>query len=153
MNTIYSWNFSTEKERSHYWYLIAFSIVIWLAIWWVLSKIYIFSFLVLLMSWVYIYLENSTEDEVNVEIVDDGIKINWNKYLFTDILSFWIINSEDKKPVLLRLFLNTKGIKTLDLDIDENIYSDINPILSEVLEKREDIKLTTMEKIIKFINL
>lgn len=149
---MYSWKFSTEKERWPYWYLIAFAVVIWLSIWGVLNKIYIFSFLIFLISWVYLYLENSTNSDVFIEIKDEWVYINSVLYEFEKMSSFGFV-FRDSEPIILRFFLKWKWLKNLDIDIDKEIYEQIDWPLSSVLEKKSELKESNLEKFINFINL
>jgi len=74
-NILYSWKFDDKKNRSQLWYIIAFSVVIWLAVWWFLTKQYGMSFIILLLSGLILFVENNSEDSVEVQISDMWIYI------------------------------------------------------------------------------
>lgn len=152
MKQLYSWTFSSEKEKSSTWYAIAFSAVIGLAIWGIINKIFIFSFLVFLVAGVYLYVENSSEDEVNVSINEDSIDINNSTYDLSNITSYQIINDWNQ-PIILRLMIWKKWIRQIDLEIDKNISKDLDKFLPNILEKLEDWELNNIEKFIRYINL
>lgn len=90
-NILYTWTFEDKKDRGSLWYIIALSIVIWLAIWWFLTKQYWMSFIVLLIAWISYFVENNSEDTINVELNELGIKI-WNSfYDYSKINSFYYV--------------------------------------------------------------
>jgi len=152
METIYKWEFSTEKDRSSIWYVIAFAIILWLTAWWIFERIYIFSFLVLLASGLYMYLENSSDENVVVKIVEDGIFVNSKKYLFKNIRWYQFVkNDEEFKKI--RFIIKAKWIRILDFDINDDIMNDLDSILPEAIEKMDDVDMTSIEKFIEIIKL
>ncbi len=149
---IYSWEFEDKKERWTLWYVIALSIVIWLSIWWFFTKQYTMSFIVLLISWLVYFVENNSEDIIKVKITELWVKISWVFYSFSDIKSFGIVYKwEDAK--LLRLNLNKRWIRTIDLIIDNSVVSDIKEALSFYIEEAPKTELTISEKFIEILKL
>ena len=116
-NYIYSWKFEDKKNRSQLWYIIALSIVIWLAIWWFLTKQYGMSFIVLLIAWLVFFVENNSEDEIEVKITDLWIYIWESFYDYNGIQGFSIWYLWDSAEIL-RLYLNKKWIAVLDLNVN-----------------------------------
>ena len=149
---LYSWIFTDEKNRWQLWYIITLSIVIWLVIWWFLTSQYWLSFLVLLLAWIVFYIENNSSSEIKVEINELWIKIDNNFYDFSKIDSYTIIYDKDE-AILLRLKLNKKWIKVIDLKIDNKIALEIKEILPNYIKenKKEDLSFT--DKIIKLLKL
>lgn len=151
-NIIYSFEFSGKKEKSVYWYTISISIIIWLIIWWFITKIYWLSFLLILFSWVYYFVENNSQDIIRVSINDNWISIwNWF-YDFASIKSFTVIY-EKSKPVILRLNLKKKWLRFLDLDINEEILTELKEVLLKFLEENWEKELSFSEKVIRLLKL
>ena len=101
---IYNWEFDDKKNRWSMWYIIAFSIIIGIVIWWFLTMQYWMSFIVLLIAWVSFYIENNSDDKVEITLSTLWIKI-WNSfYDYSKILSFSIIYNQEN-AMYLRLFI------------------------------------------------
>ena len=74
-NTIYTWKFLDEKQRGAFWYIIAISVMIWLVFWWIFTRQYWLSIVVLLASGLAFYLENNSQKEVEVKVTTLWISI------------------------------------------------------------------------------
>lgn len=149
---LYSWKFNDEKNRWKMWYIIAISIVIWSSIWWFFTKQYWLSFIVLLVAWLYYFIENNSQDLVKIEITNNWINIDWKFYDYSSIDSFWFIY-RNENPIWLRLNLNKKWLRFLDLKITRNNLNYIKNILSKNLEETDKIDLTLSEKFINLLKL
>lgn len=151
-NIIYSWDFSSKKERWTMWYTIVLSIVIWLVIWGFLSKMYIMSFVFLLLAWLTYFVENNSDDIVKVNITELGINVwNWF-YDFSKIESYTFIY-EWENAILLRLNLNRKGLRNIDLNIDNKVAIDLKNILINFSQENPKESLSSMDKIIRLLKL
>ena len=134
------------------WYIIALSIVIWLSIWWFLTKQYWMSFIVLLIAWLSYFIENNSEDEIWVEITNLGMKIWESFYDYSKIDSYTFIYSWEN-AIFLRLNLNKKWIRNINLIVDNNITWELKPILSGYLEENPKWELSFSEKLIFLLKL
>ena len=152
METIYKWNFSDDKKRGKLWYTLAISTVIGLSIWWILTKQYWLSFIIVLVSWIYFFVENNSPDKIDVEINELGVKVNWFFYDFSKINKYSFIYNWEHAEIL-RFMLNKKWIKNIDLKINNNICADLKQILPNFLEESEQSELTTSEKLINLLKL
>ena len=151
-NYIYSWKFEDKKNRSQLWYIIALSVVIWLAVWGFLTKQYGMSFIVLLIAWLVFFVENNSEDEIEVKITDLWIYIWESFYDYNGIRGFSIWYLGDSAEIV-RLFLNKKWIAVLDLKVNNEIISDIQNSLSQFIEDSGKVELTGTDKLIRFLKL
>lgn len=149
---IYSWSFSSKKERSSMWYIVALSIVIGVVIWWFLTKQYWMSFVVLILTGLIYFIENNSEDIINVEIRNLWIKIWPAFYDYSKIQSYNFIYEWEFSKIM-RIVLNTKWIKIIDLEVDNKITLDIKSILPNFLNEWEKQELSFIEKIIKLLKL
>lgn len=149
---IYNWSFSSEKQRGNLWYIIALSIIIWLVVWGFFTRQYIFSILVILVTWVYFFVENNSESLITVQVTNLWIKVNNFFYDFSKIENYSIIYSWEN-AILLRLELGKKGLRYLNLQIDNNIALNLKQILPNFLNENENWELTFNEKIIKLLKL
>lgn len=149
---IYSWEFEDNKNRSSLWYIIALSIVLWLSIWWFFTKQYWMSFIILLIAGLVYFVENNSEDVVEVSINELWVKIAWLFYDFKSIESFWIVYKWEE-AILLRLNLNKRWIRNIDVKVDNNIVNDIKMTLWNYIEETPKIELSFSEKMIQLLKL
>ena len=149
---IYSWKFNDTKDRWRMWYIIAISIVIWSTIWWFLTKQYWLSFIILLIAWLYYFVENNSVDTITVQITDSWIKIDWAFYDYSSIDSFWFIYKSEE-PIWLRIYLNKKWIRFMDVKITRQNQSDIKSALSNNIEETDKIEFSFSEKMINLLKL
>lgn len=149
---IYSWNFSTEKNRWKAWFLIRATIMIAFVIWWFLSKVYMMSIAILLVSGIYFFSENNSDPQVSVEITDLWIKVSNSFFDFSKISSYSLIYENDN-ALLLRLKLIWKWFKILDLKIDNEIAKNLKAILPSYIAEDPKEDLSNIEKIIRLLKL
>lgn len=151
-DSLYSRTFEDSKNRGALWYIIAFAIIIGLVIWGFLTKQYWMSFVILLISGITYFIENNSEDEISVFIKENGILIANTFYDYTAIDSFSCIYQWEK-ALFIRLYLNKRGIKILDLKVNETILLDIQTILSKKIKENPQWTLNIWEKIISKLKL
>lgn len=149
---LYSWKFTDIKERGQLWYIIVLSIIIWLVIWWFITKQYWMSFVIILLTGIIFYTENNSSDEINIKITELWIKIEMNFYDFSKIDSFTLIY-EWENAVLLRLQLNKKWIKIIDLKIDNTVALKLKEILPNFIKENKKEDLSLIEKIIRILKI
>lgn len=149
---LYSWTFPDNKDRSQLWYIIALSIIIWLVIWWFLTKQYWMSFFIILLSWIIFYIENNSSDIIKVEITELWIKVDDFFYDYSKIDNYTFIY-EWENAIICRLNLNKKWIKTVDLKIDNTIALELKNILPQYLKENEKEDFSFVEKIIRILKL
>lgn len=149
---LYSWTFLDNKDRGKLWYTIAFSIVVWLVIWWFFTTQYGMSFIVLLLSGLMFYIDNNSKDEMHVEVAELWIKI-WDAfYDYSKIKSYTFIY-EWETAVLIRLILSQKWIKILDVNIDNIVAWELKHILPQFIEENEQEDLSFTDKLIRILKL
>ena len=148
----FSWEFDDKKNRWQLWYIIAISIIIWSTLWWFLTKQYWFSFITLLIGWLYYFNENNSLDIVRIELTDIWIKINWVFYDYSSIDSYSIVYKWEN-PHLLRFNLNKKWLRTIDVKINRANINNIKNVLNNYIQEWEKNNLTFSEKIINLLKL
>lgn len=149
---IYTWEFDDSKDRWTLWYVIALSVVIWLSIWWFFTKQYWMSFIILLIAWLVYFVENNSEDNVEVKINNLGIMISETFYNFSSIESYAIVYKSEE-PVFLRLFLNKKWLKSIDVKIDNDKIDNVRNALNNNINEVPKIELTFTEKVTQMLKL
>ena len=149
---IYTWSFSSKKERSSMWYIVALSIIIWLVIWWFLTKQYGMSFIILMITWFMYFIENNSEDIVEVFVWELWIKIWESFYDYSKIDSYYFLYDWEFSKII-RFNLNKKWIRVIDLNVDNNITLDLKNVLPKFLKESEKQEFSFSEKIIKLLNL
>jgi len=151
-NTIYEWNFSDSKNRWKLWYILAISVILWLTIWWIFTKQYWLSFIVILLAWISLFIENNSSEIIEVKISELWIKIWDYFYDFKSIDNYSFIYSGEN-AIFLRLILNKKWIKKIDLKINNIICGDLKGILNQVANEEKWWELSFSEKIINLLKL
>ncbi len=151
-DNIYSWEFDDKKNRWTTWYTIALSIVLWLSIWWFFTKQYWMSFIILLISGLVYFVENNSSDNIKVEIKNSWIKI-WSILYDFDMINAFQLIYDWKDPSLLRLHLNKKGLRFIDIKINNKISGDIKDILVNYTKEAPKTELSFSEKFIKLLKL
>lgn len=149
---IYTWEFDDSRNRWALWYVIALSIVVWLSIWWFLTKQYGMSFIVLLIAWLAYFVENNSEDKIQVKIDNIWVKIAWTFYDFKSIESFWVVYKWSE-AILIRFFLNKKWLRNIDVQINNEILEDVRNALINNLNETQKIDLSFSEKMIQLLKL
>ena len=117
MSDLYSFEFSSDKNRWPLWYIVAFSVIIWFVVWWIFTKQYWLVVISLLLPGVYFLVENNSSDKVVVNFTQLWIDISDTFYEYTKIDWFAFLYVRNK-PVVLRLFLKTKLLNYIDLKVD-----------------------------------
>lgn len=151
-NILYSWKFEDKKNRSHLWYIIALSIVIWLVIWGFLTKQYWMSFIILLISWLAFFTENNSEDQIEVQLAEQWLYI-WSTFYDYSSIKMFTVGYQNDSAELLRLHVKKTGIAILDLKISSNILPEIQNILIQYVEDWGKAEISSTDKLIKFLNL
>lgn len=147
-----TWTFEDNKNRGPLWYIIAFSIAIWLCIWWFLTKQYWMSFIVLLITWLTYYIDINSDDTIQVKVSTIGIHIWEAFYEYPKIHSFTIIYI-DEQPIYLRLFLKKRWLNKTDIFINETIAAQLLEILPNYIQENDRWQMTNSEKIINKLKL
>ncbi|MDP5039106.1 MAG: hypothetical protein NWP80_01510 [Candidatus Gracilibacteria bacterium] len=150
----YNWSFSNDKQRGALWYIIAISIVIGFVIWGFFSKQYIMSFLTILISGVYFFIENNSGDFTNINIDKNGINIDGSFYQYSGIEGYFFM-FYNGKPQYIRIILKSKiALKYIDLGINEDILDNLKEILPNFIpELKENIDVPFTDKVIKLLKL
>lgn len=151
-NIIYYWSFSDEKNRWWLWYVLTISVVIWLVFWWIFTWQYGFSIIIILAAGVFLFIENNSSKEINVKITTLWIKIWEEFYDFSKINSFLFLYNKEN-AVYLRIILNKRWLKGINLRVDNKICEDLKQILPNFIKEDKDSDLSSMEKIIDLLKL
>jgi hypothetical protein len=149
---LYSWTFPDIKNRWQLWYIIVLSIIIWLVIWWFITGQYWMSFIILLLSGIIFYIENNSEDNIVIEINQLWIKVSEYFYDYSKINSYTFIY-EWENAVILRLNLQKKWIKIIDLKIDNTVVLELKEILPNFLKENEKEDFSFTDKMIRMLKL
>lgn len=149
---LYSWDFSAEKNRWKLWYMITISVVIWLVIWWFLTGQYGMSFILLLLSGLVYFVENNSPDSVNVAITKLWIKV-WDSFYDFSIIDSFAMIYEWENAVFMKLNLKKKGLRVIDLNIDNTIALNIKEILPEYIKENSKWELWFVDKMIRLLKL
>lgn len=151
-NIIYSWNFSEQKNRWAFWYIIAISIVIWVVFWGILTWQYGLSIVMFLAAWVLFFIENNSSENVLVQLNSLWIQIGENFYDYTKIDSFSIIYNKST-PIFCKLVLNKRWLKVINLKIDNKVWEDLKQILPNFIREEKNWELNFADKLIILLKL
>ena len=151
-NILYSWVFEDKKNRSPLWYIIALSVAIWLIIWGFLTRQYWMSIVIMLIVGIFFFLENNSEDNIQVEINDLWIRIQNTFYDYSRISSYSIVYSWDQ-AIYLRLHLKKRWVWFVNLHLDNAIATQIRSILPNFIEENSKQEISFLEKLSHFLQL
>lgn len=151
-NIIYSWNFSEQKNRWVFWYIIAISIVIWVVFWGILTWQYGLSIVMFLAVWVLFFIENNSSENVLVQLNSLWIQIGENFYDYTKIENFSIIYDKSN-PIYCKLVLNKRWLKVINLKIDNKVWEDLKQILPNFIREEKNWELNFADKLIILLKL
>lgn len=152
MNNIYSWEFEDNKNRWQYWYIIALSIIIWIVIWWFITGQYGLSFIILLVSGLFYFYENNSEDIIKIALYDLWLKIWDNFYEYAKIEKYTFIYNWDI-PIYLRLVINKVSLSHIDLKINKAIMLELKEILPNYIEEDSKWELSFIERLMHKLKL
>ena len=150
---IYSWRFSDKKERGHTWYIIMLSFMIGMVIWGFLTKQYGLSFIVLLVSGVFFYVENNSEEQVQIEITDVGIKIADIFYDYAKIRSYSYLYAGQEAIFVRFIVTKWSRIRPIDVDVNNQIVTSLKRILPNFLVEDPKQELSRSDKLIRLLKL
>lgn len=110
------------------------------------------SFLVILISGISFFIENNSDDVIEVSVLPLWLKINNAFYDYSKIAGYTFIY-DGENAVILRLNLLQKGIRILDLQIDNSITMDLKQILPNFIKEDENGELSFVDKLIRWFKL
>jgi hypothetical protein len=149
---IYKWSFQDKKNRWKLWYIIAISVALWLVIRGIFTKQYFFAFIIIILAWVYLFIENNWVDVVDVFVNQTGIKINETFFEYSRIKGFSFVYVWEQL-VFLRLFLNNKWIWKLDLKINNEVWENLKQILPNFIKEEKNSELGFFDSLVSFLKL
>lgn len=150
---MYSWEFNSKKEKSGSWYITAIVVAIWLIIWWYFSELYIMSIVIIMVVWVYFLVENNSPDIIEIKIDSNWILISDAFYDYPKIESFAIIYDKNI-PLFLRLRLNVRWIKLVDVPLDTGLNTgELRNFLLWYIEEDTKSEMSTSDRIINYLKL
>ena len=150
---MFSWAFSSHKEHSAGWYIVAIIVVLSLVAYGITQWLYLLSIVAFLFAGVYILMENNSNPVTHVEINEEGIKVGNSFYDMKSLSTFSIIRSGDI-PLYLRLIPRKKLSPMIDIPLTQ----DVNPValkewLSNYVEEDKDATLSNSDVIIHAMRL
>ena len=150
--SLYNWNYIDEKNRSPVWYMVALSIAIGFVIWGFFTKQYGMSIVIMIITGLFFFIENNSDNEVRIDITELGVKVQEQFYDYARISAYSIVYHGDQ-AIYLRLYLKKRGITTANLRIDNEIANHIQSFLPHYVEENEKQEITLLERIIHILKI
>lgn len=110
------------------------------------------SFVIILLAGVTFYIENNSEDSVEIVISEIWVMVGNKFYDFSKILSFCFLY-DGAQARILRLKINKNTLSNLDVDVDNQRVVDIKSILSQYIKEDEKWEFTFSDKLIHYLKL
>jgi len=110
------------------------------------------SIVIMLAVWFYYYLENNSDEQVQVSVSDLWIKVQETFYDYAKIAGYSIVYQWDS-AVFLRLMINRRWIWVLNIKLDNTIAANIRSILPNYIEENEKQEISLSEKLISLLKL
>ena len=150
---MFSWEFSSKKEKNALWYLIAGVVGLTLIIWGISIGLYIMSVVVFIFAGVYILVENNSPETVHVEVNENGIEIEETFYDYGKIESFGYVY-QNSTPLFLRLHLKSKTLRMVDVPLTQDVNpAEMRAYLGGFLPESEQSELSFTERMIQLFRL
>ena len=110
------------------------------------------SFVILIVAGLTYFLENNSDDEIFVELSDLWLKV-WNAFY-----DYWSMDSYTfmytwEIANLIRFNMNRRGIRNIDLKVNNSIVSELKTVLPNFVEENPKEELNFMDKMIKLLKL
>lgn len=150
---MFSWQFSSQKERHPQWYIVAVIVVLFFVVYGIFTGMYLMSIVTFLFAWVYILMENNATPTVTVMVNDRVIQIGSAIYDF-DKLSKFTILSRDGVPAIFRIWIKKSLTPTIDIPLiaEVDAYA-LKDFLSEYVEYDSEAEFTKSDMIIEAMGL
>lgn len=154
---MFEWIVPGRKNHSASWYTIAGIIALSLSIWGIFSGIYALTVVVIIMSGVYVLMENNAPDTTEAMINQNGVKIGDVFYDYGQISSFEIIFQQEV-PKYLRMSLKKNNLKTIDIPVDMLgefgiDIGDVRSFMLQYIPEGEGAEVTLVDRIIERLGL
>lgn len=150
---MFTWSFSTHKEHSASWYVVALIVVLSLVLYGIIEGIYLLSIVAFLFAGVYILMENNVSPVTHVEVNEIGIKVGGSFYEYSTLARFAVIYNEDI-PVILRLTPLKKLATIIDIPLTQDVNAvELKNYLASFLEEQKDVSLSNSDVLIHAMRL
>jgi len=140
-----SWIYDSKRNKWKLWYIIAISIILSFAIWWLIMWIYAMTIVVFLLAWVYFLIENNSEKITKIIVDNEWINVSSTFYAYAQIEYFAIVYSS-RNPILLRIKLKWKNSSFTDIYLVEwiNIW-DLRLFLEQYINEKANVEMNLVE--------
>lgn len=134
-----SWTFHEyeQHQRGKWWYIIASVIIVAILIYSIYDQNYMFTVIIALATFIYIYLMQRQPKLVTFSITEDGVEVHEVFYPYKDFKQFWLIY---EPPAVKKLYLEFKsGVRPmLSIPLESQNPLTIRDILLQYL--KEDLE-------------
>lgn len=150
---MFSWQFTTHKDRPKSWYLIALVVVLFLVIYGIYEWLYLMSVVSFLFAGVYIMMENNTNPITSVLVDEQKIKVNSSVYELSKISRFAYL-SDNEKVMMLRIFPKKSIATIIDIPLTEEVDTvALREFLETKIEFDADVDWGKSDRIIHAMRL
>ncbi|MDD2693308.1 MAG: hypothetical protein PHY14_00055 [Candidatus Gracilibacteria bacterium] len=150
---MFTWQFSSQKERHPQWYIVAIIVVLFLVVYGIFEGLYLMSVVAFLFAGVYILMENNSAPTVSVTVNDRVVQVGSSIYELDKIAKFTIL-SRDGTPALLRIWIKKSLTTTLDIPLTSEVdaYA-LKDFLSNHITYDSEAEFTKSDRIIEVMGL
>ena len=111
------------------------------------------SIVIIILIWFIFYIENNSNDIINVKITEDWIWVLDSFYPYSKIKYYSIIYSWEN-AIILRLKVQKKiWAVNIDIEINNEIANNIKNILAWFLQENKDEELNSLEKLTRILKI
>ncbi|MFB6225393.1 MAG: hypothetical protein ABEI13_02960 [Candidatus Paceibacteria bacterium] len=150
---LYSYTTPSFQERSHsfLWYATFALIGLILLVYAIVSRSPIMFIVFLLLIVLTVFLLRQKPEEIQVDILDKGIRVDQDTvYLYTNIKFFGILYDDDSAAI--SLFLNKGAMRYVKIPLGNENPEDIAAIIEQFVE-REDNQESFIDKLDSMLRL
>lgn len=149
-----TWEIDTKQDKGATWYVTAGIFSLALIVWGIWVGLYVMSIVIFILAGVYILIDNNAPERVTITVNENGIMIASSFYDYPKIESFSIVY-DDGKPVLLRLKTTVRGLKNIDVELNNQVNpAELRGFLGQYAAEEENGgELTNTERLTRYLKI
>jgi hypothetical protein len=150
---MFQWTFSTHKEHSPQWYVVAIVAVLSLVLYGITQELYLMSIVSVLFAGVYMFMENNAENATTVTVDARQIAIGKLIYEMRNIDTFALISLANT-PTYLRISQKKRFSPKLDIPLTDAVDAyELREFLLQYLTEDTDAQFSNSDAIIHAMKL
>jgi len=150
---MFTWSFTSRKDHSASWYLIAVVVVLMLVVYGIVQQLYLMSVVAFLFAGVYLLMENNSTPVLQVDVMERGIQVGKTFYDYSQFQKFAMVSRADV-PAFIRLYPVRKLSPLIDIPLSDEVSpTELRSYLASVLPEESNNSLSNADALIHAMKL